>query len=100
MTKLVVLLVGWLTAVPALPQYHNLELRANANAYQDPDRQSDVVAQLRPRTDGKPQLLKLVSAEKQIGYYHIEIPGGSGRTGWVYKSYVRGYDTAPTDRTP
>lgn len=100
MNRLVVLLVGLLFAVSAISQDRYLELRTNANAYKDPNRQSEIVDKLKLTTDGTPLLLKLVSDRKENGYYHVEIPGGSGRTGWVYKSLVRGYDHAPAVEKP
>lgn len=96
MKRLAALLLGLLIVVPVFSQDRYLELRANANAYERPDRESELVAELRPkRTAAGPVLLKMVSPQNKNGYYQIEVPDGSGRTGWVYKSYVRGYDRAP-----
>lgn len=99
MKRLAVLLVGLLVVVPAIPQDRYLELRANANAYEDPDRQSEILARLKPSTGDRPLLLKWVSSERENGYYHVQIPGSSRRTGWVYKSYVRAVNQASTDET-
>lgn len=62
----------------------------------DKQRGSNVVAKLKLGTSGKSVLLRLVSGERQNGYYHVEIPDVSRRTGWVYKSYVRGADSTTT----
>jgi endonuclease G, mitochondrial len=94
--KLVALSIGLLFAVTVLAQDSYLELRANANAYRDPDRESALVAKLKVGTGGKLVLLKLVSSERQNGYYSIEIPDSGGTSGWVYKSFVRGYSASGT----
>jgi len=94
MKKLVALLLGVLLSIQAVSAEHYLELRSNANAYVDSDRNSDVAARLKYKGGSEPQLLKLVTLASENGYYRVEIPGSSSKIGWVYKSFVRGYDNA------
>ena len=94
MRKLVFILLGLLVLLPAIPRDNYLELRANARLYEEPDRESEVVAQLKPKSSGGPLLLKLLSEERKNNYYNVETPDGS--SGWIYKSYVKGYGSAPS----
>ena len=66
-----------------------VELKSNANAYSEPDRSSELVEKLITGTEAKVVRLKLVSSTRENGYYNVELPGGDGKSGWVYKTYVR-----------
>lgn len=90
MRTLALLLVGLFAVLPAFARDY-LELRLSANAYERADRRSAVVAHLKATPGDGLQLLKLVAAAQTNGYYQVEIPGTQADTGWVYKSYVRGY---------
>lgn len=91
MRNLIALLLGLLASTLVLPADRYLELRANANAYAEPDRTSDIEAKLKFKGGNEPHLLRQVKPQSENGYYRIELPGQSGKYGWVYKSYVRGY---------
>lgn len=68
-----------------------LELRANAWLYEKPDRESDVVVQVKARQARVPVLLKLLSDKPRNGYYNVELVGEGSASGWIYKAYVRGH---------
>ena len=79
-----------LLLLPVLAWADQLEVRKNANIYEEPNRKSEVVKKVVLTDEKSPYLLKLAEEEKTNGYYHVRVPGNT-KTGWIYKTYVRRY---------
>ncbi len=65
-----------------------LEVRRNANIYEDPSRHSTVLGHVAPSTDEGRTILQLLQEDRQNGYYRVRLPGTSD-PGWIYKTLVR-----------
>lgn len=67
-----------------------LEVKKNANIYQEPNRHSEKVLHIDLKQSEIPYWLVLLSSVKENGYYHVRTRNG-GHEGWIYKSLVRPY---------
>jgi hypothetical protein len=83
-----VLFVVLLLAVSASEAADYLEVRRDATIYKEPNKKTDILAEVTPGEPDKPILLELVTTEKSHGYYSVFVPE-TRKQGWIYKTYVR-----------
>jgi hypothetical protein len=69
--------------LPTIARADYVEVRRDANAYVDSNRNTDIAFRAEVGTN-----LHLLESETKEGYYHVEDPK-TGTQGWIYRSMVR-----------